>query len=68
MSKIMIKIEGMSCDHCKMSVERTLSQIEGINSFSVSLEKGEAEISGNPDINEVISEINNLGYTATPKL
>jgi len=64
MAKIVINIEGMSCQHCKMRIEKTLSQIEGIDSASVSLEEGKAEISGNPDVNVVIEKINKLGYTA----
>lgn len=59
-----IKIDGMSCNHCKMTVEKTLSKIKGIESFSVDLVKGEAIISGNPDQNLVIDEINKLGYRA----
>jgi copper chaperone len=65
MSETKIKIEGMSCNHCKMAVEKTLSNIEGIDSFSVDLEKGEALLTGNPDLKIVIDEINKLGYRAT---
>ncbi len=60
-----IKIDGMSCNHCKMTVEKTLSKIKGIESFSVDLVIGEAIISGNPDQNLVVDEINKLGYRAT---
>lgn len=64
MPNIVIKIDGMSCNHCKMSVEKVLSEIEGIDSFFVNLEKGEAVISGNPAIDLVIDEISKLGYSA----
>jgi len=64
MSTRIINIYGMSCNHCKMSVEKVLSRISGIDSFSVSLEKGEAEISGDPNIDLIITEINKLGYYA----
>ncbi|UCE08893.1 MAG: heavy-metal-associated domain-containing protein [bacterium] len=65
MSRMKIKIDGMSCNHCKMAVENTLSNIQGIESFSVNLEKGEAEIIGNPDQSLIVDEINKLGYKTT---
>ncbi len=65
MSTIQITIEGMSCNHCKMRIEKLLSQTEGISSFSVSLEEGKAEVSGNPDVAMVIEKINKLGYTTS---
>jgi len=37
-----IKVKGMSCQHCVMSVTKALSAIEGITDVQVSLEKGEA--------------------------
>ncbi|QNM06270.1 heavy metal translocating P-type ATPase [Qiania dongpingensis] len=42
MKKIM-KIEGMSCNHCKMSAEKALNAIEGVTA-EVDLEKKQAEI------------------------
>ena len=65
MSEIKIKIEGMSCEHCKMAVEKALAKIKEIKSFTVDLEKGEAVISGNPVMQTVLDEINKVGYKAT---
>ena len=61
-----IKIDGMLCNHCKMAVEEVLSRLQGIESFSVNLEKGEAFITGDPDKDIVVDEINKLGYRAAP--
>ena len=60
-----VKIDGMSCNQCKMAIEKTFSKISGIKTYEVDLEKGEANITGNPDMNLVINEINKLGYKAT---
>ena len=38
-----IKVEGMTCNHCKMNVEKNLEKLEGIT-----------EVIANPDANEVI--------------
>jgi len=37
-----IKIKGMSCNHCVMSVTKTLSEIDGIKNVKVDLKGGEA--------------------------
>ncbi len=36
-----LKVKGMSCQHCVMAVTRALSQLEGIQNIQVNLEKGE---------------------------
>ena len=64
MSTVKIAVEGMHCHHCKMSVENTIAKIDRVKSFTVSLEKGEAEIVGEPDIQRVIAAIEELGYAA----
>ena len=40
-----ISIEGMMCNHCKISVEKALSGIEGVSGVAVSLEKNNAVVS-----------------------
>jgi copper chaperone CopZ len=36
------KIEGMTCQGCRASVEKKLAQVEGVDQVTVDLEKGEA--------------------------
>ena len=65
MNKKIIIIEGMQCNHCKMSVEKALSSIEGIITVEVSLENKTAIVEAtreieNSRINEVIEE---AGFT-----
>ncbi|MCJ7749227.1 MAG: cation transporter, partial [Desulfobacterales bacterium] len=36
-----LKVKGMSCQHCVMSVTRALNQLEGIQNVQVDLQKGE---------------------------
>lgn len=67
MKKTTLKIDGMSCNHCKMAVEEVLKDIKEIKSYTVNLETGEAEIIGEPDFDEVIEEINHVGYRAQLK-
>ncbi|MEW6352025.1 MAG: cation transporter [Thermodesulfobacteriota bacterium] len=37
-----IKIQGMSCKHCVMAVQKALSALNGVTDVSVDLDKGEA--------------------------
>lgn len=49
-----IKIDGMQCNHCKMSVEKALSKIDGIENVEVSLEKKQATIEVNGNVSDEI--------------
>ncbi|HOB34441.1 MAG: heavy-metal-associated domain-containing protein [Firmicutes bacterium] len=65
MSKLTIKIEGMSCQHCKMALEKAIGQLEGVNSVEVDLEAGTASIEvANADLQDkIIETIKEAGYT-----
>ena len=58
-----IAIKGMTCNHCKMSVEKNLSKLEGISSVVVNLSKAEAEIGGdNIDIEKIEVTLHEIGF------
>lgn len=38
------KLEGMTCNNCKASVEKYLNDLEHITNVSANLEKGEVEV------------------------
>lgn len=50
MRKESIKIEGMTCNHCQMRVEKALKAIDGVHDTKVSLQDGCADVSYDPDI------------------
>ena len=47
-----VSIEGMSCNHCKMSVEKAVGNIKGVTSVEVSLENKNAIVKSNVEIDE----------------
>lgn len=47
-----IKIEGMQCNHCKMSVEKALKSIDGVIKVEVNLEDKNAVIESSVDISD----------------
>ncbi|MBE5822015.1 MAG: heavy metal translocating P-type ATPase [Clostridiales bacterium] len=59
-----IYIDGMQCNHCKMTVEKILGQIEGVISVKVDLENKNAVININKEIdnNEIIHVIQEAGF------
>jgi len=59
-----IKVKGMSCQHCVMSVTKALSAIDGLENVTVDLLKGEATFDEKkPVAPEVIKEaISKIGF------
>ena len=45
-----IRIEGMQCNHCKMTVEKALNSMEEVTRVEVSLENKKAVIELNKEI------------------
>lgn len=53
-----IYIEGMQCNHCKLSVEKVLNSIEGVTNVDVNLEEKKAIITSNKEIdNNIIKTV-----------
>lgn len=48
-----IKIEGMQCNHCKMSVEKALKKIDGIENIEVDLDKKQAIIKTSKEVEDI---------------
>ena len=61
-----VYIDGMQCNHCKMSVEKALSALDGVAKVSVSLEDKTARIKLNKDIEDekIVTVIKDAGFTA----
>ena len=60
---ITITIDGMTCNHCKMAVEKAIKTVENVQKVQVMLEQGKAVISGNsPNINAIKSAVIEAGY------
>ena len=63
MDIVTIKVEGMTCNHCKANVESNLEKLPFVKSAIVNLADNSAHIEGNfIDIEKVKETINGLGY------
>jgi copper ion binding protein len=59
-----IKVKGMSCQHCVMSVTKALGQLEGIKNVQVDIAKGEVRFDNSKEIasNRIEKAISDAGY------
>lgn len=58
-----IKIEGMTCNHCKMRAEKALLAVSGVESVKVDLAAKEAVVTGNTERENLVKAIKEAGYT-----
>ena len=63
-----LKVKGMSCQHCVMSVTKALGQLEGIKNVQVDLAKGEVRFDNLKDIaaSRIEKAISDAGYEVIP--
>jgi len=59
-----LKVKGMSCQHCVMSVTKALNQLEGIQNIQVDLQKGEVRFDNTKALasNRIEKAIEVAGY------
>lgn len=63
MAEISLKIEGMSCQHCVMSVKKAVDSVEGVDSSDVSV--GSAKVvfdDAKTGKDTIIQAVQNAGY------
>lgn len=61
--KITVTVNGMSCNHCKNSVEKHIGALQNINSAQVNLEQKLLLLEGNSiDIHTIKLELESLGF------
>ncbi|MDD2556232.1 MAG: cation transporter [Syntrophaceticus sp.] len=49
MEKLMLKVEGMQCGHCKNAVEKAVNQLNGVLEASADVEQGALTVSFDPE-------------------
>ena len=68
MNEVTLKVEGMTCTHCEMSVKKALKAVKGVKDVKVSHESGLAEIvvkEGKISSIQLIEAVEAEGYKAT---
>lgn len=65
MTKIILKVEGMTCNHCKIRAEKALQAVSGVESVSVDLAAKEATITGEAERFSLVKAVVDAGYLVT---
>ncbi len=67
MTKETIKIEGMSCEHCQMAVNKAISGVDGVSNVEVNLKDGQTTVDfdeGKTNTNVIKAAVVEAGYKA----
>ncbi len=62
MSETVLKIEGMTCMHCKMAVEKALKGVSGVTSVQVDLANKQAVVAGSAEQAVMAKAVDEAGY------
>ncbi|MGI9860742.1 copper ion binding protein [Moorella naiadis] len=65
MAEVTLHVEGMSCNHCKMSVEKALKNLAGVTGATVDLGAKTARVTydaGKVDIEAMRKAVSDAGY------
>ena len=57
----------MSCSHCAAAVDRALRSVEGVTDVMVSQAAGEAVVSGNAKVEDLMKAVDAIGFEADLK-
>lgn len=55
-------IKGMNCNHCRMTAENALKEVEGVTSATVVLETGEARVEGTATEEALRQAVEKVGF------
>ena len=65
--EVVLDVEGMTCASCVQKIERSLSQLEGVEDAVVNLATRTATVrTSSPDVGALISAVTHTGYGARP--
>lgn len=59
---ILLSVEGMTCGHCKRTVEEAIRQLDGVEHAKADLGDATVTIHGSPDLTQIHQCLESLGY------
>ncbi len=63
--KEVLKVEGMSCNHCVNAVETSVGELAGVSTVNVNLDQGEVSVDfdeGKATLAQIKETIENQGF------
>jgi len=71
MEKVMLRVEGMSCDHCVKTVTKTVGELPGVKSVKVDLKGASVSFAFDPaktPLKTIEAAITEAGYESRGRL
>jgi len=65
MEKLILKVDGMSCEHCKNAITKAVSALPGVSSVDIDLDKKTVTVQHDPalaTLEKIKSAITELDY------
>ncbi len=64
--KVIVNVNGMNCNHCKMAVEKALNTVDGVVSAEVNLEAKNASVTLSKEVadSDLMNVVNEAGFEA----
>ena len=59
-----LRVNGMTCMHCVAAVKKALEQVPGVETADVSLDKAQAVVTGDANVQAMVAAIKEEGYSA----
>lgn len=60
---LVVRVEGMSCNHCKANVEKAIRRLEGVTDVDIDLTTGRCRIQGHTTLEAVRQAVEAIGFT-----
>lgn len=60
---IVFHINGMNCNHCRMSAEKAIASVKGVESVTVDLQSREAHVVGQINMSEIAHALDSVGFS-----
>lgn len=61
---VKLKVDGMTCAHCKAAVEKAIKEVLGVEDVEVSLDDGFAVVRGSAEPEKLVEAVKEAGYEA----
>ena len=59
------RVDEMTCDHCKASIEGAVSPLEGVTAVEVDLDTKLVTVAGG-EVDQVVAAMDDVGFDAVP--
>ncbi len=64
MSEVILRIQGMTCGHCVMAVNKALGKVAGVTHAAADLSAGKAVVQGDASAEALLKAVTQAGYQA----